>query len=381
MKWSHPKGCGHNDHGHFSTEETMSKAQKRGNSWRVRVYDYTDADGKIHNRSFTAPTKAEAEWLAADFKANKKGRPTNKMTVGKAIDKYLLLRPMLSPTTITGYEKMRKYGFQDIMDLAVDDLDDIVMQEAVNNEAMRISERTGMPISVKTLKNEYGLLVAALRVVCKKVFIVTLPTRHKHYKEYPEVPDVLKALKGTDIELPCLLALWGSFRMSEIRGIMCHDYRNGIVTIDRVVVDTNKGTVVKENAKTQKSLRQRQFSPYICDLIENTDTYRHYKATGEDAFLIEMSRDKIYRHWKHICEQNGWDLTFHDLRHLFASLTITLGIPLKYQMDFGGWENEKTIMQTYQHTLTDERLRYEQVINEWFEKNIPQPLAQDFETP
>lgn len=36
-----------------------NKAKKTpAGTWRVRVYDYTDAAGRQHVRSFTAPTKA-----------------------------------------------------------------------------------------------------------------------------------------------------------------------------------------------------------------------------------------------------------------------------------------------------------------------------------
>ena len=354
----------------------MSKAVKRGNAWNVRVYDYTDAQGKQHNRSFTAPTKAEAEYLAAEFKRNRKPAKgvVREMTVGQAIDKYIALKPSLSPTTLTSYEKMRKYAFVDIMDLPVAKLDDIAMQEAVNRESMRISERTGEPISVKTLKNEYGLLASALKVVCKRTYIVTLPTKHKHAKEYPSVPAVLSVIKGTDVELPCLLALWLSFRMSEIRGLRCSDYRNGYLHIDRVIVDTNKGAVIKDNAKTEKSLRKRKVSPYLDALIRASEPYRNYLTTGEDGFLVTMERGRIYRHWKALARSLGYDMTFHDLRHLFATTTAILGIPSRFARDFGGWEDSGIMERYYQEVLTDERAYYQDMLNDYFEKNIPKHL-------
>lgn len=353
------------------------KPVKRGKRWNVRVYDYTDADGKVHMKSFTADTKAQAEYLAAQYKLTKTDKTREKdMTVGQAIDKYLVLRPMLSPTTMTGYERMRKYGFQDIMDLPVSKLDDIVLQEAVNRESMRISERTGKPISVKTLKNEYGLLVSALKTVCKKTYIISLPKKQKHTKEYPEIPDVIAALQGTDVELPCMLALLLTFRMSEIRGLMCSDYEDGYIQIKRVMVDTNRGTIVKDDAKTQGSLRKRKVSPYLHQLITSTESWKRWED-GEDGFLITMSRDKIVRHWIHICEQNGWGLTFHDLRHLAASGMIIAGIPLRYAMDFGGWENNDTLEKTYQHVLTDERDRYEDLISAYFDQYLSRNLSND----
>ena len=35
---------------------------------RIQVYDYTDEDGKKHYKSFTAPTKAQAQALATEWK-------------------------------------------------------------------------------------------------------------------------------------------------------------------------------------------------------------------------------------------------------------------------------------------------------------------------
>ena len=40
-------------------------------SYRVQVYSHTDSTGRRHYESFTAPTKREAEMLAAEW-ANKK---------------------------------------------------------------------------------------------------------------------------------------------------------------------------------------------------------------------------------------------------------------------------------------------------------------------
>ena len=39
---------------------------------RVQVYDYTDNDGKKHYKSFTAPTKAQAQALATEWKNHRR---------------------------------------------------------------------------------------------------------------------------------------------------------------------------------------------------------------------------------------------------------------------------------------------------------------------
>ena len=50
----------------------MAKAKKlKSGNWRVLVYEYTDEQKKRHYKSFTAPTKKEAEYMAADYALNR----------------------------------------------------------------------------------------------------------------------------------------------------------------------------------------------------------------------------------------------------------------------------------------------------------------------
>lgn len=93
----------------------MAKAKKLpSGNWRVQVFAGTDSNGKRIMKSFTAETKKEAEFLAAQFTARHK-EPVSEMTVGKAIDKYIESKSnILSPTTISGYKKIRRNNLQGI---------------------------------------------------------------------------------------------------------------------------------------------------------------------------------------------------------------------------------------------------------------------------
>ena len=55
-----------------------------GNS-RIQVYDYTDVDGKKHYKSFTAPTKKEAKFLAAQWLAGQAAMAEEDITLYKAV--------------------------------------------------------------------------------------------------------------------------------------------------------------------------------------------------------------------------------------------------------------------------------------------------------
>ena len=66
----------------------MATAKKLpSGSWRCQVYDYTDANGKRHYKSFTSdnPTtkgKRAAEKMAADYAAEKESKSHCSFTFG-----------------------------------------------------------------------------------------------------------------------------------------------------------------------------------------------------------------------------------------------------------------------------------------------------------
>ena len=82
----------------------MAKAKKLpSGNWRVNLYDYTDpASGKRIYKSFTAATKKEAEYMAAEYKLDGKQRTASAgdMTLKEAYTRYIDSKTnVLSPST------------------------------------------------------------------------------------------------------------------------------------------------------------------------------------------------------------------------------------------------------------------------------------------
>ena len=336
------------------------------------AYAYTDENGKRHYKSFTAETKSKAERLAADFmdkKGGKDARPVD-ITIGQAIDQYIERSEILSPTSLQFYRSLRKNSFQGLMDTKLSEVDADLLQQAINKEVLRVSERTGRRISAKTVKEEWSLLAVALKAATGKSFNIRLPKRQQKVKDYPEPGPVLDAIIGTSIELPCLLAMWLSFSMSEIRGLMCSSVRDGHITISQVVVDVDGKAVVKDTAKVDTRLRKHRLPAHIMRLIEETSSYQRYIKTGEDGFLIETPRPTIVHRWQRICKEHGFNMTFHDLRHMNASIMAMLNIPEKYAMERGGWRTPHVMKSVYQHTFSKERQAVDDRIDDFFEQVI-----------
>lgn len=344
----------------------MAKITKApSGKWRTRVYIGKTKSGKPRYKWITADTKAECAEIAqnldkreimAEIDPLQGPYLPRRATIGDVVDKYIDLCKTLSPTTVDGYERMRKNAFPHFMSVPIAGLTEQTVQQAVNIESFR-EGRLGR-ISPKTIANEWGLISSALWHIARLKFEIRLPQRQPKYKEYPEPQAVLDAVIGTDLELPCLLALWLSFSMSEIRGLMWSDIHEDIITINRTLVDVGIYPTVKDTAKTGARKRRHRLPPYLLDLLARTE------HTSE--FIVPQNHNVIYGRFKRLMAKHNLDITFHDLRHLNASIMVALGVPDRYAMERGGWSTPYVMQRVYQHTFTSQRLAVDSLVDSYF---------------
>lgn len=324
-------------------------------SWFIRVYDGESKKQVCFTSNLPGKAgKNEVELMAREYQAGKRKKKKQGKTVGECIDEYIGLKEnILSPTTISGYRKDRRNSLAPICDIRIDDLTETDIQALMN--------RLAASKSPKTVRNAHGLLVAVLNVYLPDMRIrTTLPKQQKKIKQLPEVKDVLKAVVNTEIELPCLLALWCSLRMSEIRGIKLSDVKGDTLTIQRTIVTVDGEHIEKKSTKTVESTRLIHLPKRIQALIN--------ALPKEQTYITTLSGQAIYKRFVKLLEDNCIQhMTFHDLRHMDASVMSLLNIPEKYAMERGGWSSPHIMKSVYQHTFSDERQAVEQKIDDYFE--------------
>lgn len=114
----------------------MATAKKLpSGSWRVQVYAGKNADGKPQYRSFTRPTKKEAEYEALQWQLHYKevSRDTTAMTLAEAMDKYIASKDgILSPSTLRSYDAICRTALQDLMPVKLNRLTPQMIQESIN---------------------------------------------------------------------------------------------------------------------------------------------------------------------------------------------------------------------------------------------------------
>lgn len=320
-------------------------------------------DGKY--KCVTAPTKKEAELLALEDQLRTKRELERGLTVSQAVRRYIDSRDeILSPSTIQGYEKDLTNHIlpHAISGKLLRDLSDSDYQAFVNDVAGTVGRRG--QLSPKTVKNICKLLEASVRFIEPgRILRAKLPAPRKQIVHLLALEDVISIVKGTEIELPVLLAAWLSLSMSEIRGLTPASVQGSRLIVRGSVIDVNNEAVHRLNNKAFERTRSIDLPPEILRLIKSTDAWK-----AGSGFLVPMTSNGIYKRWQRLQRDAGVPddrhMTFHQLRHLCASEMEDLGVPISAAMLRGGWATKDTLTRVYQHAITSRQSIYDRRINE-----------------
>lgn len=326
-------------------------------NFRVQVVAGYDENGKRIVKSFTDSEEWRAIRRATDYLEEITNTVNPDATVAMAMERYIKTRKnVVEETTVRNYNQILKHRFKSIMNVKICDLKPIQIQQAINADAEEVS--------AKTLKNAYGLLKSVLKMYDydKNLSSIRLPKLRKHVKELPSFETLFAIVKGTSVELPVLLAAWLSLRIGEVIGLQFRDVdvKKRTIRIRRTIIQTEDGLKVRDGCKTENSTRELEIPDYIFGLIQ---AIPHESDTD---FLFSMTRKAMYSRFKRLMDKNDIDITFHDLRHLNASVMLMLGVPDKYAMERGGWATDNILKSVYQQTFSSERKKIDKIIDGYF---------------
>lgn len=332
-------------------------------NYRVREYDFTDENGVKHYRSFTAETKAKAELMAKEFKANrlKERKCKENPTLKQAYIKYIALKePALSPSTVREYEKQHHTYLQGLMNKNIASITGEDIQNAINSEILK-------GISPKTVRNIHGLLSSVMKQFRPDFVLSTaLPKKKKADIQIPkkeEVKKILEYIKGSELELPILLTSGLGLRRSEVCALMWSDidFNAKNLKINKALVqDKTKSWVVKP-PKTVAGNRTIALPDYIFSVLK-----KNKKPKGR---ITELNPNTLYKRYKNVLTALSLpSYRLHDLRHYAASVMLALNVPNKYAMEIMGHETENMLNRVYQHTMQEEMKKISSKLNEYYTK-------------
>lgn len=316
----------------------------------------------------------EAQRVKAEYLAGKRERVEVEEkepapTLDAVVESYINSKEgVLSPSTIRGYETIKRTRFQTIMQTPVDEIGD--WQTVISNEAGTCS--------AKTLKSAWGLVHASLSAKKFPVPDVTLPQvvpATRPWLDTKQAKAFVKLVANEDFAIPALLALHG-LRRSEIMGLWWSnvDLDNELIHVHGSTVRQSTGGFVDKDTNKNQSSR-RTVPIMIPELKKALSRTKQEERLGK---VCSGSFDRIWEKINALCAENGLpQVGFHGLRHSFASIGYSLGVSELEMMKLGGWSDTKTMHKIYTHIAEADLLKSKNKIANFFGGEIVEKASGD----
>ncbi len=345
----------------------MATAKKLpSGNYRVRVLEYTDVNKVKHYKSFTAPTKKEAEYLATNFLINAKEDKRNreKLSFDKAMEIYLTSKVnVLAPYTYTGYKCIEKTLKKDFSEFCSKDI-----YKITQNDVQIVINELSKTVSQKTVRNRHGFISAVLKYHNVNLVLNTTFGKKEHIeKTIPDDNDVkavLKLVKGTEYEIPVMLGSFGMLRVGEVCGLDFDkdiNFETGELTIRHNMVRKYDGTHFISTPKTYSGNRSVTVPMFVI------------KAIKKKGYITKLYPETISSQFSKLIQSNfDKKFTFHSLRHYGASIRLYLGIPYEYVKREGGWASVSILQQIYAHAFPEKSPEFSKMATNYFNSTFQQ---------
>lgn len=336
-------------------EDSMAKAKKLpSGNYRVQYL----IDGKRY--SFTAETAALAEYAALQHKLERKrAKSSTTKTLGAAIDDYIDLKSnILSPSTIAGYRQIQRNAFPLLIDLPLSKITEKLIQKQINDSAGRLS--------AKTVRNHYGLLIAVLKNEGMMTPNIALKPKEKIQYNIPspeDIPKIMEAVRDKgQLEIFILMVLTMGLRPSEAVAVKWDNYDGEKMLIKgSKVKDADRNYIYKERNKTYHSTRLLDVPEILRSKLDNMDR--------QSEFILTKTQTAFYNAFQLVLSKNGLPhYRVYDLRHAYASVMLSLGVPDKYAMERMGHSTPNMLKTVYQHTFKNKQDDISKQINSFFDE-------------
>ena len=292
----------------------------------------------------------------------------NRITVRDFMHQWLeiYVKNQLSPTTVQHYiDQTEKYIIPQFGDTCLQQLKNIDIQKWIFS-LQKASPRTGKPLSPKTIKNILLNLSAAMKKAVMLELIpknpcddLTLP-KLEHYQpevySMEEVETLLQCARNTALYLPLMIEICLGLRRGELLALRWHhvNFQTGCLTVEENLVTVNNQTITKA-PKTQSGRREIQIPGTLLRLLKDTKAERH---AGQNDYIVcqedgsPYKSDSFSMKFRRFLKANDLKhIRFHDLRHINATIMLSLGISPKVAQERLGHSSYQITMDIYSHVL------------------------------
>ena len=254
---------------------------------------------------------------------------------------------ILSPSSITTYNRLIKVISDDFKALDLYDITQSDVQKEINRYAENHEPKT-----VRSLHGFISAVFASYRP--QLVLRTTLPQKKEKERYLPTESDIkaiLDMAKGTEDSVAIQLGVL-SLRRGEICALEMSDLNGNELHIHSTMVWLDgSGWIKKETPKTDAGNRTIYLPATLVSEIEQTGYFFKY-SPNKLAEHLHIYQDKL----------NIPRFRFHDLRHYFASYASSI-MPESDSMALGVWKSDFVFKQIYRESMKDKRKASAELFN------------------
>lgn len=314
----------------------------------------------------------------------------NRMTITDWLKTWLedYKKDIVKPTTFMRYRVtvnthiIPELGKIRLQDLKTEDIQRHINKKYKSGYAKKFKDETKQPtgLSHRSVEYIYTTLHNALeqafhnelisknvangvklphKVECEEIRVFTQEEQKKY----------IEACSSHPYRLAFLLALATGLRLGELCALTWKDIdlKNGTIKItknlQRVKIDANEKSKleIQQKPKTKSGIREIPILQEIIPLLEESKKDKGYIISG-DGKMFEPRR--LTRYFDGIMKSLELeDITFHCLRHTFATRALEAGMNIKVLSDILGHKNISTTLDLYGHVLENTKKLEMQKVN------------------
>ena len=157
-----------------------------------------------------------------------------------------------------------------------------------------------------------------------------------------------------NFKFAALISLYTGIRVGELCALQWKDINNGTIkiykTLHRLKDENGKSTIFIDSPKTFHSNRTIPIPLFLNTIIESKRSdSENYVIANESVKIIEPRLMQIK--FKRMTEECGLEnVTFHTLRHTFATRCVECGFDIKSLSEILGHSDVKTTLNKYVHS-------------------------------
>lgn len=383
----------------------MATIQKRGKSYRITVSCGYDLQGKQIRASTTWAPEPGMTPRQVEKAVNRQAVLFEEQVRSGAVavngnirlqaftQRYLedYARSHLKPTTIRNYERDMERVNKVLGHVRLCDLNATQINRFYASLAQRGSnQQTGGTLSSASIVAIHRTLSAVLSKAVKWGYLSTSPIdraerpklegKEARYLDEPEARKMLELLQAEPVKWRCMITfdLFSGLRRGELLGLMWEDidFASRSLTIRRTLNYTPQKGVYVDSPKSKTSRRPLHLSGTAVALLLEQQAWQRaqrealgdawqetgYVFTGDDGSPLFPT--SVTTWFRHFIRGSGLPyVSIHSLRHTFASLQISDGVPLVVVSRQLGHAKASTTANIYAHVIAEAESKADQTFD------------------